>query len=90
MSTTLARTGSGQALSIEADRAARVLMRKSPETLRTYLGIYTRFAAWLAERDQVAEASVSAFTAEAFVSYLDEREQLAAAFDRQEGARCPA
>ncbi len=44
-------------LSIEADRAARVLMRKSPETQRTYQGIYARFAGWLAERDGIAEAS---------------------------------
>jgi len=65
-------------LSIEADRAARVLMRKSPETQRTYQGIYARFAGWLAECDGIAEASTGAFTAEAFVAYLDEREALAA------------
>ncbi len=65
-------------LSIEADRAARVLMRKSPETQRTYQGIYARFAGWLAERDGIAEASTGAFTAEAFVAYLDEREAVAA------------
>ena len=74
MSSTLVPTA-GLALSVEADRAARVLMRKSPQTLRTYQGIYTRFAAWLAARDQVDEASVGAFTAEAFVGYLDELEE---------------
>jgi hypothetical protein len=36
-------------LTVEADRAARVLMRKSAETQRTYQGVYIRFAGWLAE-----------------------------------------
>ena len=66
-------------LTAEADRAARVLMRKSPETQRTYQGIYTRFAGWLAEHHGVTEASVEAFTAEALVAYFDEREELVAA-----------
>jgi site-specific recombinase XerD len=65
-------------LSVQAERAARVMMRKSPETQRTYQGIYIRFAAWLANRDGVSEASVAAFTPEAFVAYLDEREAIAA------------
>jgi site-specific recombinase XerD len=64
-------------LSAEAERAARVMMRKSPQTLRTYQGIYTRFAAWLATRDGVAEPSVTDFTPEAFLAYLDEREPVA-------------
>jgi len=28
-------------LTVQAERAARVMMRKSPETQRTYQGIYT-------------------------------------------------
>ena len=66
-------------LTVEADRAARVLMRKSPETQRTYQGIYTRFAGWLANHNGLAEAPVEAFTAEALVAYFDEREELVAA-----------
>jgi hypothetical protein len=31
-------------LSVEAEHAARVMMRKSPATQRTYQGIYERFA----------------------------------------------
>ncbi|MGO9976737.1 MAG: hypothetical protein ACLP01_28825, partial [Solirubrobacteraceae bacterium] len=65
----------GPAFSAEAQRAARVLMRKSAETQRTYLGIYERFAGWLAARDGVEVAAVSAFTSEAFVGYLDELEE---------------
>jgi site-specific recombinase XerD len=61
-------------LALEAERAARVLMRKSPETLRTYRGIYIRFAAWLAEREQVEEISIGAFSSEALVAYLDQLE----------------
>jgi site-specific recombinase XerD len=66
---------SGPALSAEAQRAARVLMRKSPETQRTYIGTYERFAGWLANRDGVEVAAVSAFTSKAFVGYLDELEE---------------
>jgi site-specific recombinase XerD len=61
-------------LTVEAERAARVLMRKSPETQRTYEGIYRRFAAWLAAREDIAEASVASFTSEALVAYLDQLE----------------
>ena len=43
-----AMPGTGQLLTVEAERAVRVLMRKSPATQRTYQGIYERFAAWLA------------------------------------------
>jgi len=57
-------------LTVQAGRAARVMMRKSPETQRTYLGIYTRFAGWLAERDG-AEALVTAFTSDALIDYLE-------------------
>ena len=55
MSTALARVdsggGEGEVLAVEARRAARVLMRKSPETRRIYVGIYDRFAGWLAARE---------------------------------------
>ena len=55
MSTALARVdsggGEGEVLAVEAQRAARMLMRKSPETRRTYEGIYGRFAGWLAARE---------------------------------------
>ena len=61
-------------LTVEAERAVRVLMRKSPATQRTYQGIYERFASWLAAREGVGEAPVAAFTSEAFVCYLDELE----------------
>ena len=76
MSTALATVDQGgeDVLAIEAQRAARVLMRKSPATQRTYQGIYHRFAAWLAAREGVAEAPVEAFTSEALVLYLDELE----------------
>jgi hypothetical protein len=42
-------------------------MRKSSPTQRTYQGIYQRFASWLAGRDDVAEASIDAFTSETLV-----------------------
>ena len=69
-----ATPGTGQLLTVEAERAVRVLMRKSLATQRTYQGIYERFAAWLAAREEVGEAAVGAFTSEAFVCYLDELE----------------
>jgi site-specific recombinase XerD len=65
----------GPALTVEAARAARVMMRKSPQTQRTYEGIYARFACWLAEREPVGEAPVAAFTGEALVEYLEELEE---------------
>jgi hypothetical protein len=63
------------ALSVEAQRAVRVMMRKSPETQRTYTGIYDRFAGWLADREAVSEVPVSSFTSEAFVTYLERLEE---------------
>jgi integrase/recombinase XerC len=63
-----------EALAPAARRAALVMMRKSPETQRTYLGIYERFASWLAEHHRLPAAPVEAFTAEALVAYLDELE----------------
>ena len=65
---------SAPALTAEAMRAAQVMMRKSPETQRTYRGIYGRFAGWLADRDSVAEAGVDAFTSEALIEYLEQLE----------------
>lgn len=46
-------------LAAEAERAARVMMRKSPQTLPTYQGTYTRVAVWIARRDGVVEPSVA-------------------------------
>jgi integrase/recombinase XerD len=66
---------SAPALTVEAMRAARVMMRKSPETQRTYRGIYGRFAGWLADRDGVAEAGVDAFSSEALIEYLEQLEE---------------
>ena len=63
------------ALSVEAQRAVRVMMRKSPETQRTYTGIYDRFAGWLADRQAVRQVPVSSFTSEAFVTYLERLEE---------------
>ena len=78
LTTTLAPApATGEPLTVEAERAVRVLMRKSPATQRTYQGIYERFASWLAEREGVGEASVAAFTSQAFVAYLDELESAA-------------
>ena len=79
MSTALATvdsgSGEGGVLAVEAQRAARVLMRKSPETRRTYEGIYDRFSSWLAARGGVPEAPIEVFTSEALVVYLDELEE---------------
>ena len=63
----VATTSVGPAFSIQAERAAQVMMRRSPETQRTYQGIYARFAAcWL---DTAAfPRPWSAFTPEAFVA----------------------
>ena len=70
-----ARLSSAPALTVEAMRATQVMMRKSPETQRTYQGIYARFASWLGERDGVAEAGVDAFTSEALIEYLEQLEE---------------
>jgi site-specific recombinase XerD len=70
-----ARLASAPTLTVEAMRAAQVMMRKSPETQRTYQGIYARFASWLAEREGVAKAGVDAFTCEALIEYLEQLEE---------------
>ena len=82
-----ASLSSAPALTVEAMRAARVMMRKSPETQRTYRGIYGRFAGWLADRDGVAETGVDAFTSEALIEYLEQLEARCYTVDGQEGAR---
>lgn len=69
-----ARAGEGPALTVEAARAAWVMMRKSPQTQRTYAGVYERFAGWLADREGLARAPAESFTADAFVDYLEELE----------------
>jgi len=66
---------SAPALTVEAMRAAQVMMRKSPETQRTYRGIWGRFAGWLADRDGVAEAGVDAYTSQALIEYLEQLEE---------------
>ena len=62
-------------LSVEAEHAARVMMRKSPATQRTYQGIYERFAGWLAHRDGGVQAPVGAFTSETLIGYLEQLEE---------------
>jgi integrase/recombinase XerD len=70
-----ARPADAPALTVEAMRAAQVMMRKSPETQRTYQGVYARFASWLADRDGLVEAGVDAFTSEALIEYLEQLEE---------------
>jgi site-specific recombinase XerC len=67
-----------------AERFARLTLRKSPQTQRTYLSTYQRFGAFLTERVRAAaiaaelpppdEAPVSAFDADAMAAYFDARE----------------
>ena len=64
------------ALGAAAERFARNTLRKSAQTRRTYLSVYTRFAAHLAELTGVADPPPSAFTADAIASYLDALEAL--------------
>jgi integrase len=49
-------------------------LRKSAQTRRTYLSVYTRFATHLAALTGVADPAPSTFTADAVASYLDELE----------------
>ena len=64
------------ALGAAAERFARNTLRKSAQTRRTYLSVYTRFAAYLAARTGVVNPAPSTFTADAVASYLDELEAL--------------
>jgi len=73
--TVSARPSNAPPLTVEAMRATQVMMRKSPETQRTYQGIYARFASWLGERDGLSEAGVGAFTSEALIEYLEQLEE---------------
>jgi len=59
------------ALGAAAERFGRNSLRKSAQTRRTYLSVYTRFAAHLAALNGVADPPPSAFTADAVASYLD-------------------
>jgi hypothetical protein len=53
------------ALGAAAERFARNTLRKSAQTRRTYLSVYTRFAAHLASLGGVADPPPSAFRADA-------------------------
>jgi integrase/recombinase XerC len=64
------------ALGAAAERFARNSLRKSVQTRRTYLSVYSRFAAHLAELGGVAAPPPSAFTSDAVASYLDRLEAL--------------
>ena len=61
-------------LGAAAERFARLALRSSPQTQRTYRSIYGRFAAWLGEQAG-GPAAPTAFTADALAAYLDAREQ---------------
>jgi integrase len=64
------------ALGAAAERFARNTLRKSAQTRRTYLSVYTRFAAHLAALTGFADPAPSTFTADAVASYLDGLEAL--------------
>ena len=68
--------GEPVALGAAAERFARNTLRKSAQTRRTYLSVYNRFAAHLAELNGVPDPPPNAFTADAVASYLDELEAL--------------
>ena len=68
--------GEPVALGAAAERFARNTLRKSAQTRRTYLSVYHRFAAHLAELNGVPDPPPNAFTADAVASYLDELEAL--------------
>ncbi len=61
-------------LGAAAERFARLALRSSPQTQRTYRSTYGRFALWLGEHAG-GPAAPSAFTADALAAYLDAREQ---------------
>jgi len=66
-------------LGAAADRFARLALRSSPQTQRTYRSVYTRFAAWLeVYAGALGPVGPDAFTPDALAAYLDEREQDAA------------
>ncbi len=62
------------ALGAAAERFARNTLRKSAQTRRTYLSVYARFAAHLAELTGDPTPPPAAFTADAVASYLDRLE----------------
>ena len=59
------------ALGAAAERFARNTLRKSAQTRRTYLSVYTRFAAHLAAITGLEHPSPGTFSADAVASYLD-------------------
>jgi len=61
-------------LGAAAERFARLALRASPQTQRTYRSVYARFATWLVE---YADGPVTpdALTADALAAYLDARGQ---------------
>jgi integrase len=61
-------------LGAAAERFARTTLRKSAQTRRTYLSVYRRFAAHLAELTSDPSPPPSAFSADAVASYLDRLE----------------
>ena len=65
-------------LGAAAERFARLSLRSSPQTQRTYRSTYNRFALWLADYNG-GPAGPEAFTADALADFLDAREQDAAA-----------
>jgi hypothetical protein len=67
-----------RSFSASAERAARVMARKSPATQATYLGVYSRFGRWLADRDGVAEPDVRGLDVDSLIGYLDQLEARAA------------
>jgi len=67
-----------RSFSAAAEGAARVMARRSPAAQATYLGVYSRFGRWLAERDGVLEPDVRALDVDSLIGYLDELEARAA------------
>jgi integrase/recombinase XerD len=74
LSTPAAASVPTPALGSAADRFARNTLRKSAQTQRTYLSVYQRFAAHLAELTGDPTPPPSAFSADAVASYLDRLE----------------
>jgi integrase len=62
-------------LGAAAERFARNTLRKSAQTRRTYLSVYRRFAAHLAERTADPNRGPDALTADAVAGYLDALEE---------------
>ena len=63
-------------LGVAAERFARLALRSSPQTQRTYRSVYGRFTAWLTAHSG-GPVTPAAFTADTLAGYLDLREQQA-------------